>query len=275
MEPPAKVEAAERGHARPRNPPSRGYSRFVQKPIEEIAKTFQYEPLPGAVVVAAWTRGGLLPRAAIDDDTNAEQSKRVPIMGEAPSAKHSLEIEKLKLELIYIRRTFFVQVFNAAVILALGVAAIYFFQRPQLAEMEATRLSAERQFVTKSISDAYSMKDPKDRKRMFGLLAQEYPTYESVIQSITASLDITDKQLSPPLDEPVAARCKAIANEGSDIILARAKLQYEFYREVSGVGQSGRVGTGPVAQVLRQQITELDERGKALETMRRELKCAN
>lgn len=42
---------------------------MYKKPIELIAKEFQYEPLPGEIrvaVIAAWTRGGLLPRAAIE-----------------------------------------------------------------------------------------------------------------------------------------------------------------------------------------------------------------
>jgi hypothetical protein len=41
---------------------------IYRKPIDEIAKTFQYEPLPPEVrqvIVAAWIRGGLLPPSAI------------------------------------------------------------------------------------------------------------------------------------------------------------------------------------------------------------------
>jgi hypothetical protein len=43
---------------------------LYKKPIEEIAKTIHYEPLPGevrAVVIAAWQRGGLLPKAAVEE----------------------------------------------------------------------------------------------------------------------------------------------------------------------------------------------------------------
>jgi hypothetical protein len=42
---------------------------LYKKPIEEIAKTIHYEPLPGevrAVVIAAWSRGGLLPREDVE-----------------------------------------------------------------------------------------------------------------------------------------------------------------------------------------------------------------
>jgi hypothetical protein len=42
---------------------------LYKRPIEVLQKEFQYEPLPPevrVVIIAAWTRGGLLPRAAIE-----------------------------------------------------------------------------------------------------------------------------------------------------------------------------------------------------------------
>lgn len=42
---------------------------MFKKPIEVLAKEFQYDPIPNevrTVIIAAWTRGGLLPRAAIE-----------------------------------------------------------------------------------------------------------------------------------------------------------------------------------------------------------------
>jgi hypothetical protein len=42
---------------------------MYKKPIEAVAREFRYDPLPPEVrtiVIAAWTRGGLLPRAAIE-----------------------------------------------------------------------------------------------------------------------------------------------------------------------------------------------------------------
>ena len=42
---------------------------MYKKPVEAIAKEFQYEPLPGevrSVIIAAWTRGGMLPAAAVE-----------------------------------------------------------------------------------------------------------------------------------------------------------------------------------------------------------------
>jgi len=43
---------------------------LYKRPIEEIAKTFSYEPVPGevrGVIIAAWQRGGLLPAAVVEE----------------------------------------------------------------------------------------------------------------------------------------------------------------------------------------------------------------
>src|SRR3954469_11852673 len=42
---------------------------LYKRPIEELAREFQYEPLPGEVrvaIIAAWQRGGFLPAATIE-----------------------------------------------------------------------------------------------------------------------------------------------------------------------------------------------------------------
>jgi hypothetical protein len=44
-------------------------SGMYKKPLEEMAKAIHYEPVPvevRAVIIAAWQRGGLLPRAVIE-----------------------------------------------------------------------------------------------------------------------------------------------------------------------------------------------------------------
>jgi hypothetical protein len=50
---------------------------FYKKPVEVIAKEIHYEPLPGevrAVVIAAWQRGGSLPRAVVEQIAPAADS---------------------------------------------------------------------------------------------------------------------------------------------------------------------------------------------------------
>jgi hypothetical protein len=51
---------------------------MYKKPIEMLAKEIHYDPLPTEVrvaVIAAWTRGGLLPRAAIEQMVPATESE--------------------------------------------------------------------------------------------------------------------------------------------------------------------------------------------------------
>jgi hypothetical protein len=49
---------------------------MCKKPIEEIAKSIHYEPLPDeahTLIVAAWQRGGLLPRAAVEQSVPSKR----------------------------------------------------------------------------------------------------------------------------------------------------------------------------------------------------------
>jgi hypothetical protein len=48
---------------------------MYKKPIAVLAKEFQYEPLPQevrAVIIAAWSRGGLLPKATVESMVPAQ-----------------------------------------------------------------------------------------------------------------------------------------------------------------------------------------------------------
>ena len=43
---------------------------MFKKPVDQLVKEFRYDPLPDdvrAVIVAAWTRGGMLPREAVEE----------------------------------------------------------------------------------------------------------------------------------------------------------------------------------------------------------------
>jgi hypothetical protein len=56
-------------HARPPTPQSRMKTGMSKKPIEVLAKEVHYEPLPEevrVVIIAAWTRGGLLPKSTVE-----------------------------------------------------------------------------------------------------------------------------------------------------------------------------------------------------------------
>jgi len=51
---------------------------MFKKPADVVAREFQYDPLPAEVrtlVIAAWTRGGLLPRATIEQMVPAQTTQ--------------------------------------------------------------------------------------------------------------------------------------------------------------------------------------------------------
>jgi hypothetical protein len=54
---------------------------MFKKPVDQLVKEFQYEPLPAdvrTVIIAAWTRGGLLPAAAITAMVPAAEAIQCP-----------------------------------------------------------------------------------------------------------------------------------------------------------------------------------------------------
>jgi len=58
---------------------------MYKRPIEEIAKTIHYEPLPGEVriaVIAAWKRGGMLPATMIEEMVPEDHQSQVSTSSE-------------------------------------------------------------------------------------------------------------------------------------------------------------------------------------------------
>jgi hypothetical protein len=54
---------------------------LYKKPIAEIAKEFRYDPLPPEtrmIVIAAWQRGGLLPKSVIEEMVPARTLATTP-----------------------------------------------------------------------------------------------------------------------------------------------------------------------------------------------------
>lgn len=54
---------------------------MYKKPLEAIVKEYRYEPLPDevrAVIIASWTRGGMLPPAAIEQMVPAAETSKCP-----------------------------------------------------------------------------------------------------------------------------------------------------------------------------------------------------
>jgi hypothetical protein len=117
-------------------------------------------------------------------------------MPSSAEEKEQLEIAKLKMELRYIRRTFIVQVVNIFALVGVGLVVLYFFQRPQIEQMEMTRLANEKQEVAKQVIAAQSIADPGDRRRMILSLAELYPTHQFVLQIARSAIVMAERTVT-------------------------------------------------------------------------------
>jgi hypothetical protein len=189
------------------------------------------------------------------------------------STKRSLEVKKLHLEIMYMRRTFWAQIGNTFAILALGAAALYFFQRPQISQMEAARLSNEKQYVISTVVSAYNMKDPKDRQQVLSILAQGFPEYPFV-STLLRGLEVVNSPTSFASFDSADERCKAIRARLIDARAAKDRTHDEVLKEISGLGRTGQMGEGPIANLLRDQEAQLTALERLLMRDMAASKCA-
>ncbi|MEA2954296.1 MAG: hypothetical protein QOJ96_3816 [Alphaproteobacteria bacterium] len=95
----------------------------------------------------------------------------------ATDQKTGLEIQKLTLELSYIRRNFWVQAINSVLLSSIALLVFYFFQRPQLEQMESTRLATEKLQIVTAIIAAQGLDNEHDKKKVFDLLIKIWPEH--------------------------------------------------------------------------------------------------
>jgi hypothetical protein len=188
------------------------------------------------------------------------------------SLKLALEVEKLRTEIRQARRTFWAQIANTATILGLGVAALYFFQTPQITEMERTRLSNERQYVTNSVIAAYGMKETVDRDAMLTMLTREFPQYEFVA-ALRRGTQLVGEQLTSKPGESAKDKCITMSRALDQVANARTQLKSRIEDEMPGRGQSRQAGAGPIVRLLRVQEEELADREGRIRSDMQQLKC--
>jgi hypothetical protein len=197
----------------------------------------------------------------------------------ATSQKDALEIEKLRLELVYIRRNFWVQAINSVLLISVALVVFYFFQRPQIEQMEATRVATEKLHIVTAIINAQGLDNERDKKKAFDLMATVWPQYsfitsigesETVIASITPTQQGAPTPTVPPPPLPqlpafprpspslekriTEALCVDSRSKLDDLTRVSIRLQNDIASEDAG-GASGRpAGKGPVwAALTRQQ----------------------
>lgn len=189
--------------------------------------------------------------------------------------KEKLEIQKLRLEVRYIRRTFFAQIFNTLALLSIGVAVLIFYQWPQISQMEASRVSNERIQVGTMVVAAQALESVQDRNKIIESLAKQWPQYD-FIKEIAASNAVIAQSIivpkPPELSQPApqSERCDALAKELVKLQKSanslNVRLQSEVRsREETQIGESSGgpsfferlFGSTPAEQALRQQYSNV------------------
>jgi hypothetical protein len=202
------------------------------------------------------------------------------------SEKERLEIQKLRLEVRYIRRTFFAQLFNTLTLLAIGIGVLFFYQWPQIGQMEATRLSSERIQVGTMVVAAQALENVQERNKIIETLAKQWPQYE-FIRDIAAGNAVIAQAATPKAPNAVQPeRCDALADELGKLQRTATLLNNRISAELQTArdAESRRKGeatffdrlfgqTTPAAQAMMQQRTEILELIKAVKQRQTSAHC--
>jgi hypothetical protein len=202
------------------------------------------------------------------------------------SEKERLEIQKLRLEIRYIRRTFFAQLFNTFTLLAIGIAVLFFYQWPQIGQMEATRLSSERTQVGTMVVAAQALENVQERNKIIESLAKQWPQYE-FIRDIAAGNAVIAQAVTPKAPNAVQPeRCDALAEELGKLQRTATLLNNRISAELQTArdAESRRKGeltfferlfgpTTPAGQAMMQQRTEILDLIKAVKQRQTSAHC--
>jgi hypothetical protein len=118
----------------------------------------------------------------------------------AARLKEELEVTKLRTDILFVKLTFFAQIVNTLGLATLGVLAFLYFQRPQIEQMEISRLANEKQQVSALAMSALALENPQDRASMLNAVHTMYPQYEflgSLVRSQTVLTQVAAASASP------------------------------------------------------------------------------
>jgi hypothetical protein len=178
----------------------------------------------------------------------------------SPSAreKEKLEIRKLQTDILFAKLTFTMQIINSVSILALGILILLYFQRPQIEQMEAARLAAEKQQIALALERANAVENSQQRAAQFTMLKSLFPQYREIVGAAEDTRNLMDIRTVPVQDKDMCA--EALANI-TKLENGRERLEAELAAEVEGVRSgsigSGKAGLGPIAKGIQQQLADL------------------
>jgi hypothetical protein len=173
-----------------------------------------------------------------------------------PSArlKQALEIKKLQTDILFVKLSFAAQVLNAIGITVVGILVLFYFQRPQIEQMEASRLATERQQIALAIERAIDTADPAQRATKFKILNEIFPN-QPAIKIAEETQKLLDVRINPV--ESVE-QCGQAISSVNQLQAGRDRLATELKAEVTGARSGSLAGFGPVARGLQNQLAELD-----------------
>jgi hypothetical protein len=170
--------------------------------------------------------------------------------------KEALEIRKLQTDILFAKLSFVAQIANTIGITAIGILVFFYFQRPQIEQMEASRLATERQQVALAIERAVGNENAAQRTTMFKVLKELWPNYPA-IRVAEETRNLLDVKISPV---GALEQCgQAIANI-NQLQAGRDRLLTELAAEITGSRPGSLRGEGPIAHALQKQRAELDEK---------------
>jgi hypothetical protein len=179
--------------------------------------------------------------------------------------KKELEIKKLELDTLYVKRTFFVQIANLLTLATAGIAALYFFQRPQIEMMEAARLSNEALQLDSMAIAILQFKDDEDKIAAFDRLASQWPRH-------TFLVDLARSMRALVAAKTEAVDCSGLDKQIASLVAELVKLQDDLRAEVQGVNNR-LSGFGPHARSIEVQVRQLAAEIERLKASRQARNC--
>jgi hypothetical protein len=199
--------------------------------------------------------------------------KKIMKEDDLENLKKKLEIQKLENDIIYTRRSFYVQASNVILLVLIGIMALFFFQIPQINIMKESKLSEEKLAITKIASeeklavtriaiDAMKINQDEDgKKKMLLTLSSvwiENPFINSALKEYNLTGKVDDKFLS----------CKQIYTEISNLSKVYDNIKEDLIAEERGGrtsnGRFANPGRGFMFYGVRQREAEVVARISSL-----------
>lgn len=125
-------------------------------------------------------------------------TKDVPIQADLTELKQQLEVEKLRLEMRFIRRNHYAQLFNTGALVGVGLLVFYFFQRPQLDQMEFNRVLAEKNQIATLVTNALNVESERHRLALLKGIGGMFVQNEFVETILRSEIVLADAKSQSP-----------------------------------------------------------------------------